>query len=276
MIQRFKEIDHLVFKSNSALSREILKQKKDRSIIHFNRDSMNTELLFQTIHFVIQLRMYRALTNWCHQFDLREEEKERAIFPVDNKIMTTFSTGGRTSLAISSDNSIWKQDARRRFEIRSAGQWNTAQKIIGKSLRTVSCDSWEAVQNSTWEGRRLGNYHSSMLDIHISSIVSEIPSLDSYSQGTIIGPVLEVQIVKILDGFGREIPIPSIVYPANTSYVVISRETERLVNEIHDHKEKLMSSIELLTAERGSNSNQETDALNGSRKLVQVFPAIYR
>ena len=45
--------------------------------------------------------------------------------------------------------------------------------------------------------------------------------------GTIIGPVLEVQIVKNLDGYGIEVTIPSIVDPANTSYVVISRETER-------------------------------------------------
>ena len=46
-VQRFKESGHLVFKSISALSRGILKQKKSKSTIHFNRDAMNTELLFQ-------------------------------------------------------------------------------------------------------------------------------------------------------------------------------------------------------------------------------------
>ena len=75
-----------------------------------------------------------------------------------------------------------------------------------------------------------------------SQVVAAIP------EGTFIGPVLEVQIVKILDGYGIEIAIPSIVNPANTSYVVISRETERYVNDIHAHPE-LRSSDELLTAE---------------------------
>ena len=50
--------------------------------------------------------------------------------------------------------------------------------------------------------------------------------------GTTIGPVLEVRIVKILEEYGIEIANPSLAKPANTSYVVISRETERFVNEI--------------------------------------------
>ena len=47
MMQRFKETCHLVFQS--ALSRGILKQKKGKTSIHFNGDSMITELLFQTL-----------------------------------------------------------------------------------------------------------------------------------------------------------------------------------------------------------------------------------
>ena len=45
MVQRFKETGHLVFKSISAPSRGILKQKKGKSTIHFNADASNTELL---------------------------------------------------------------------------------------------------------------------------------------------------------------------------------------------------------------------------------------
>ena len=62
--------------------------------------------------------------------------------------------------------------------------------------------------------------------------------LAAIHQGTIIGPVLEVQIVKILDGYGIEITIPSISHLVGTSYVVITRETERFVNEVHDHNEE--------------------------------------
>ena len=61
MVQRFKETGHLVFKSISALSRGILKQKKGETSIHFKGDSMNTELLFQTIHSVNQLSVYGAV-----------------------------------------------------------------------------------------------------------------------------------------------------------------------------------------------------------------------
>ena len=38
-----------------------------------------------------------------------------------------------------------------------------------------------------------------------------------------------------------EVAIPSIANPMNTSYVVISREEERFVNELHDYKEEVRS-----------------------------------
>ena len=51
-------------------------------------------------------------------------------------------------------------------------------------------------------------------------------------EGTLIGPVLEVHTPKILDGFGIEVVIPSMANPMDTSYVGISRETKRFVNEL--------------------------------------------
>ena len=88
MIHRFKEAGHLVFKSISALSRGILKQKKGKSTIHFNGDSMNTELLFQTVHSVNQLSVYGAVAKWCCQFGRTEEEQGRVGILVDSKILT--------------------------------------------------------------------------------------------------------------------------------------------------------------------------------------------
>ena len=84
MVQQFKETGHLAFESISALSRGILKLKKGKSTIHFNGHSMNTELLFQTIHSVNQLSIYGAVANWCHQFGLTEEENGRTCLHVDN------------------------------------------------------------------------------------------------------------------------------------------------------------------------------------------------
>ena len=51
--------------------------------------------------------------------------------------------------------------------------------------------------------------------------------------GTIIVPVIEVHIVKILDSFGLEIEISSPYFPKRTSWVLISREQSRFVDELH-------------------------------------------
>ena len=89
MAHRFKETGHPVFKSISALSRGTLKQMKGKSTTHFNGDSMNTELLLQTIHSVNQRSNYEAVANWCRQFDLTEEEKGRTNVSVDNRMLTS-------------------------------------------------------------------------------------------------------------------------------------------------------------------------------------------
>ena len=75
MMERFKDTSHPVFKSISALSRGILEKKNNRDTIHFNADGSNTELLFRTIHSVTQLSIYGAVSNWCEQSGLKEEEK---------------------------------------------------------------------------------------------------------------------------------------------------------------------------------------------------------
>ena len=71
MVERFKETGHPVLKSISALSRGILKGKKNRNTIHFNADASNTELLFRTIH-----SANGAVSSWCEEFGLRPNERE--------------------------------------------------------------------------------------------------------------------------------------------------------------------------------------------------------
>ena len=60
-------------------------------------------------------------------------------------------------------------------------------------------------------------------------------TLDDFSPltGTIVGPVIEVQIVKILDQCGLEIAIPSPNDTQRTTYGVISRGKSRFVDEVH-------------------------------------------
>ena len=55
-------------------------------------------------------------------------------------------------------------------------------------------------------------------------------ALAAIPEGTTVGPVY---IIEILDGYGIDVAIQSISNPDNTSYVVITREAERFVNEIH-------------------------------------------
>ena len=124
MIQRFKETSHLVFKlfkCINALSRGILKQRKGKNTIHFNGDSTNTGLLFQIIISVNQLSTYGAVTHWCEQFGLTEEEKGRANFLCGHQDVDKFTTRRSTTLGISSDNGTWKQDARKSSELGSTG-----------------------------------------------------------------------------------------------------------------------------------------------------------
>ena len=80
--------------------------------------------------------------------------------------------------------------------------------------------------------------------------------------GTFIGQVIEVHIVKILDQYGIEVAIPSICTPKDTPYVVISRETERFLSEIHKHKARVRSSNELL----GSVQESKRHDMNFTKK----------
>ena len=89
---------------------------------------------------------------------------------------------------------------------------------------------------------------------------------------TSLGPVLEVRILKILGQLGLENSILSTCKHETTSYVVITRGAERLVDEIRDHKNEVRSRTELLSAfqksekrdpcveEAESNSMKETCA----------------
>ena len=69
------------------------------------------------------------------------------------------------------------------------------------------------------------NNHSLCWEYSISRSFLTSQVLASIPEGTILGPVLVVPNVKTMDGNGIEVAIPSNADPANTSYVVISRET---------------------------------------------------
>ena len=118
MVQRFQETGHPEFKNISALSRGILKQKTGKTSIHFNGDSMNTELLFQTIHSVNQLSVYGAVATWCYRLGSTEEEKGKSQCSCGQQDFDQVETRRSRTLGISSGKSYWKQDARKSPELR--------------------------------------------------------------------------------------------------------------------------------------------------------------
>ena len=71
-----------------------------------------------------------------------------------------------------------------------------------------------------------------------SRVFPRAKPLGASTAGTITGPISEVLIVKILDEFGVEGAIPSMCKPGDVTYVVISSETERYLNEIILTKQK--------------------------------------
>ena len=74
-MQRYRSSS--ILKSISSFSRGILRKKNGRDTKRFNADASNTELLFRIIHSVNQLSICGAVTNWCEQFGLTDEEKEQ-------------------------------------------------------------------------------------------------------------------------------------------------------------------------------------------------------
>ena len=83
--------------------------------------------------------------------------------------------------------------------------------------------SWEEIQHSPWRGRRFWADHSFCREYTLSRVNPQSRAFAAIPGGTIIGPVIEVQIVKILYQYGLEIAIPSPCV-RRTSTVMISTE----------------------------------------------------
>ena len=80
-------------------------------------------------------------------------------------------------------------------------------------------------------------------------------------------PVLRVHVVITHDGYTIKVAIPSICKPEDTSHVVISRETERFVNQIYDHKAEVGSSTQLL----GDLRESERKVTTGSKENCSKY-----
>ena len=151
--------------------------------MHFNADASNTELLFRIIHSVNQFSIHGAVTIWCKQFGLTEEEKgqkktKRIRYQrrVDMCEITRSKTFG-----IFSKTSSWKQFAGKHSGLRIADRDNSIHKGWRTCIVPAQGISRYELQNPTWRGRRFWADHSIMPRIHAFSSEPTIQSLCSNS-----------------------------------------------------------------------------------------------
>ena len=223
MVQRFKETVHPVFTSASALSRGILRVLTGKETTHFNADA-------PTIHSVNLLSIHGAVSNWCEQFGLTTDEKGQEKFsqkenPWTKKFswawihkMWTFLV---SSPRLASGNSL-------RRNIQDFG-WLSETIQFTKYCENASF--WYGVSAT-----RTTVLEKSSHCAKIHFLECKHPQPRAYAaipERTIIGPDIEVHIVKMLDNLGLEIAIPSPKKPRRTSYVLISKRQSRFVDELH-------------------------------------------
>ena len=237
MVERFKDSGHPVFKSMSALSRGILKKNSDRDTIHFNGDASNTDLLFRIIHFVEQLSMYGAVSNWCEQVGLTEDEKGQEKPPGKKESVTkgvlTSVKSQEVNLLVSSRRLASGSSLRENiqdFESLSERIWFTRVCEDAIFVHRVSAGMSYKTRPDEYDG--FGQLIPWCREYTLSRVNPRSSVFASIPGGTIIGPVIVVQTVKILDTNGLEIAFPSPNDSRQTSHVMISRGKSRFVDEL--------------------------------------------
>ena len=104
-------------------------------------------------------------------------------------------------------------------------------QLCEKNLLPTSCNCRELSQNRPNADDGWRRFTPMCREYSSSRSYPNTKALSAIPEGTIIGPVSEVHVVKNLDRYCMEVAFQSIANPEYTTYVVISREEERFVNE---------------------------------------------
>ena len=147
-----------------------------------------------------------------------------------------------------SKTSIWKEFAGKLSGLRTTVRENSIHKGLRSRIVRAPGFSWYELQKTRPdEDDVFGQIIPSCRENTFSRLSLQSRAFAAIPGGTIIGPVIEVQIVKILDQYGLVIAIPSPNDGEQTSYEMISRGRSRFVDESHMPKAEPRSSAELLT-----------------------------
>ena len=236
MVQRFAETCHQIFKGISALSRGILKRKQNGDTIHFNADSSRT----QNSYFE---SFTQQISSVCTEQCLTGVKRTRSKTErnVDFKFETTEQTLKEVrprevnSLVQTSRDDRQASGNRLRDTFRRFGKLDTETKFA----RVCGAAAF-------WELVSVGMRYKTVPDVD-DDFGGRTPACREYTHpreqansrvyaaipgNTIIGPVLQVHMVKFLVNYRVEIQIPSTATQDRTFWVIMCRGKNRYVENV--------------------------------------------
>ena len=255
MLERVEETGYPTFTGVSALSRGVLKSRKNKGTIHFTAETSKIELLFRIINSANQLSVYGAVSSWSGQPGPNETE------PISEKFVTSEkSVNAETLKSVNSNEISSLVDSAKSMYASRNRAWDDLQDIIlvqEPSWVTGICEIagfWNLVEK--------GKYYKThpCLDDGFGGFTpacrkysrprQEVGStvLGAISEGTVIGPAQLFIVAKIMGAFGIDTGIPSPDRPGQNSWIMLCRGMNRFMDEVLLPKsEHNIASRELIT-----------------------------
>ena len=215
MVQQFKETRHLISTGISALKRGVLKRRQNKSTIHFNRESTNTELCFT--RFILQLssvsteqRRTGVLSSaW------RMKRKDQNAVPMKSKVLIVVEP--EEVEWFTANSSTWKQGAGTQQFVfwRTEVKWHSCVKRLPSSIWFLL----EILPDTTWWKRWMGENTFLCCEYTISRAFKESEVRLAILAGTMIGPISEVHIVATLGEYCIEIGVLFFFYSKSIGHI---------------------------------------------------------
>ena len=223
-----------------ALDRRTLKRKSGRNTVHFIADSGNIEFLLPPIHAANQLSIYGVVSSWC--IDLAEKMHDLTYTGVDRSTSEEIDQISKQLDPQEVGSLVWNQpmteeaagncwrDHLQRFEMMNLDeQFHTVREEAG-SKRPVSKGMYYTQNRGRerwiWKFHRIMHRYTRPRTHRDSEIKLWV------TKNTEIGPVRGVKIICHHGRHGIEIQIPSTSGVNTNVWVVISRGSNRFVDEL--------------------------------------------
>ena len=237
------------FSGVSSLSRGVLKRRKNKDTIYFTAETWNVELLLRIIHSANQLSIYGAVSSWSghpspnetdgevrHKWRIRQHGNAEECAFTGNKLFGGFCLV---------KTRLWKQGARW-----SSGLFFTRTILdcedLWNSIILEYCWESDVLQHSSRHGWWCWRFHTSMQRIFTTSTRSRFNSSWCNSR-TVVGPVLQFIVVRIMGTYRNEIEILSL---EQTSTIMFCRRMNRYMDKALVQKAEYTNSSRELITER--------------------------